>query len=181
MMIQFIRYPNVKTLFIILLLALSFSRTKIEKNGDILRLAIPSVSLGFTALETNLEGTKYLFKSLILCQLYTETLKRITHKRRPNGGCCKSFPSGHTSAAFNGAAFVHKRYGKIFALPLYFGAIYTAYSRVYANKHYVEDVIAGASLGIFCGFYYNNKYNNAITLIPYIHYKSFGFSIIKKL
>ena len=170
-----------RILLIVLLLGLLFSRTKTEENGDVLRLAIPSISLGFTALETNLKGTEYLLKSLILCQLYTETLKRITHKRRPNGGCCKSFPSGHTSAAFNGAAFVHKRYGTIFSIPLYFGAIYTAYSRVYANKHYVEDVIAGASLGIFCGFYYNKKYNNAITLIPYIHNKSFGFSIIKKL
>ena len=57
-----------------------------------------------------------------------------------------SFPSGHTSAAFSGATFIHKRYGFNKACPIYIVASFVGYSRVYAEKHYWEDVLAGAIL-----------------------------------
>lgn len=44
-------------------------------------------------------------------------------------------PSGHTSAAFQGDAFIHKRYGFDYAIVPYMGAIFTGYSRVHANKN----------------------------------------------
>lgn len=61
-----------------------------------------------------------------------------------------SFPSGHTSAAFCLyfclAAFVPQRPLKV--LYFLFGVI-AAYSRIYLNQHFLEDVLAGSLLGIF--------------------------------
>ncbi len=60
-----------------------------------------------------------------------------------------SLPSGHTSAAFGLAASlaedVHPLWAKI---GLYTLATGTAWSRVYNNKHWTSDVIAGAIVGI---------------------------------
>lgn len=61
-----------------------------------------------------------------------------------------SFPSGHTSAAFCLyfclAAFVPQRWLKVVFLLL---AVVSAYSRIYLNQHFLEDVLAGSLLGIF--------------------------------
>lgn len=60
-----------------------------------------------------------------------------------------SMPSGHTSSAFGFAASlaedVHPLWAKI---GLYTLATGTAWSRVYNNKHWTSDVIAGAIVGI---------------------------------
>ena len=60
-----------------------------------------------------------------------------------------SLPSGHTSTAFGFAASladdVHPLWAKI---GLYTLATGTAWSRVYDNKHWTSDVVAGAVVGI---------------------------------
>lgn len=60
-----------------------------------------------------------------------------------------SMPSGHASTAFGFAASladdVHPLWGKI---GLYAIATGTAWSRVYNNKHWTSDVVAGALIGI---------------------------------
>jgi hypothetical protein len=60
-----------------------------------------------------------------------------------------SMPSGHTSAAFGFSASladdVHPLWAKI---GLYALATGTAWSRVYNNKHWTSDVVAGAVVGI---------------------------------
>ena len=78
----------------------------------------------------------------------TEGLKFLTHERRPNGECCNSFPSGHASAAFTGAAFIQYRYGLLYSVPFYLGALGVAASRVQSGAHYPQDVFAGALLGM---------------------------------
>ncbi|WP_169777035.1 phosphatase PAP2 family protein [Campylobacter mucosalis] len=55
-------------------------------------------------------------------------------------------PSRHAAGAFSGATYIHKRYGLEQALLPYALATFVAYSRVDARKHYVHDVVAGASI-----------------------------------
>ncbi|HEX5003717.1 MAG TPA: phosphatase PAP2 family protein [Gemmatimonadales bacterium] len=60
-----------------------------------------------------------------------------------------SFPSGHTSSAFGFAASLAGDVRPLWAkIGLYTLATGTAWSRVYDNKHWTSDVVAGAIVGI---------------------------------
>lgn len=61
-----------------------------------------------------------------------------------------SFPSGHSTvsfALFIFIAFVFRKYRSIQAIAAIM-AILAAYSRVHLSQHFIEDIIAGAFLGI---------------------------------
>ena len=59
-----------------------------------------------------------------------------------------SFPSGHTSSAFNTATFISLEYPRWYIiLPSSVWAGSVAYSRMYLGVHYPSDVIAGAVIG----------------------------------
>ncbi len=120
----------------------------VVEAGDALQILIPSAAFASTLVVDDMQGTGQFFLSFGATVAATHFLKWVVDKERPHGGGSDAFPSGHTSAAFQGAAFIHFRYGFKYAVPAYVGATYVAYSRVYGDKHYVEDVIAGAALAI---------------------------------
>ena len=82
---------------------------------------------------------------------YTTLLKTVIHRERPNGEDNLSFPSGHASNAFTLAAVVERHYGWKAGLPAYTLASLVAVSRLQRNKHYLSDVMAGATLGYIVG------------------------------
>jgi len=79
-------------------------------------------------------------------------LKKVTHRRRPDDFFkFNSFPSGHTATSFLGAEILHdetKQIAPILSLSGYAIAITTATLRLYKRKHWLSDVIAGATIGI---------------------------------
>ncbi|MBC8395404.1 MAG: phosphatase PAP2 family protein [Candidatus Marinimicrobia bacterium] len=94
--------------------------------------------------------------------IITESMKRSFGRTRPNGSCCKSFPSGHTSHSFTMAAIANKLYGKEMGLVTYGLATLVAMSRVNDNKHYLSDVIFGAALGTVVGRSFAMNYRNSM-------------------
>lgn len=92
----------------------------------------------------------YLMSNLILnssCQV----VKHITKVERPDGSSFTSFPSGHTSEAFASAEFLRQEYKNIspwYGIAGYGVAAATGYMRMYNNKHWLSDVVAGAGIGI---------------------------------
>jgi len=90
-----------------------------------------------TAFAINI-GTTYLLKSTI-------------HATRPDGTDRRSFPSGHVSLAFCGAMILHKEYRRKspwISVAGFSVATITAVDRVRRNRHYWQDVAAGAAIGI---------------------------------
>lgn len=80
----------------------------------------------------------------------TRTLKYTVNEPRPDGRPY-SFPSGHTANAFLGAHLAYKEFKESSPVLAYSGyalAVFVAGSRLYNNRHWVADVLAGAGFGI---------------------------------
>jgi hypothetical protein len=92
-----------------------------------------------------------LLDAFLVNGAYTSVLKAAAGRERPNGEDEKSFPSGHTSNAFALAAVVERHYGWKGGVPAYALASAVAVSRLQRNKHYLSDVLAGATLGYVVG------------------------------
>ena len=156
---------------------------QIEDNGSALQIIIPAVALGtslFYEKNNDHEGTKQFAQSLATTLFITGALKKITHKKRPDGSNYNAFPSGHTSAAFMGASFIHERYGLRYAIAPYLAAGYTGYTRVHAKKHDNIDVLAGAAVGILSTRYFTTSYKKNMTIAPLISDNTLGVNLTKQ-
>jgi len=131
----------------------------IEVAGDVIQILLPSIAYGTTLYLDDDKGESQMYKSFFTTVAITQALKYSVNRTRPNGGN-HSFPSGHTSAAFQGAAFIHARYGDAYAIPAYIAASFVGYSRVYANKHFKSDVYAGAIIGSLSSSYFATPYKD---------------------
>tara|TARA_Y100000758_G_C16055996_1_gene423174 strand:+ start:930 stop:1451 length:522 start_codon:yes stop_codon:yes gene_type:complete len=163
----------------ILLLAIhsNFARADSEQVGDVLSLLIPSIAMGGTVFfEEDREGSVEFLKAFATSQFLTEGLKRTIHKERPNGRCCKSFPSGHSSRAFLGASFIHKRYGFKYSIPAYIAAIYVGSSRIDAKQHRIEDVLGGALIGMLSSYYFVDPYKG-VKITPVASRNFYGVAL----
>lgn len=129
----------------------------VETNGDILVVLIPGTAYASTFYKKDKEGRGQFYKSFFVTTFATHGLKTLVDKTRPDGSDHRSFPSGHTSAAFQGAAFIHRRYGWKQAVLPYIAATYVGYTRVEARKHDWTDVTAGAALGIASNWWLTTK------------------------
>jgi membrane-associated phospholipid phosphatase len=80
--------------------------------------------------------------------VWTEALKYSLQRPRPDRGDRLSLPSGHTSTAFSLATVAERHYGWKVGVPAYAAAVFIGYSRIESNRHYLSDVLAGATLGV---------------------------------
>ena len=92
-----------------------------------------------------------LAQASALSGLLTFGLKRGVGRVRPDGSNHLSFPSGHSSTAFTVATIVDHHYGTTASITAYAMASFVAASRLDASKHYLSDVVAGATLGYLVG------------------------------
>jgi membrane-associated phospholipid phosphatase len=145
-------------LFNILPQAVFAQKSGVETAGDILQYALP-IAAGTSTLiwKSNDKPLWQFCKSFGTSFVVTHSLKRIINKERPNGGE-HSFPSGHTTAAFSGAAFLQMRYGWKVGAPAYALASFVGWSRVYSNNHDYWDVLGGAVVGVGSAYLFTKKY-----------------------
>ncbi|MEP7321613.1 MAG: phosphatase PAP2 family protein [Saprospiraceae bacterium] len=115
-----------------------------------------SLAAGLVLAAFDKSDKKWLFlKRVVLTEVITniavQTIKRQSHILRPNNSDYLSFPSGHTTEAFAGAALFCDHYakGKPWLQVLTYSAASTVgILRILKNRHWANDVIAGAGLGI---------------------------------
>ncbi len=134
-------------------------QSAIETSGDILQMVIPAAAFASTYLYKDSRKPGWQFAKVYATQLVvSQALKHIINKPRPENNGNYSFPSGHTSSAFSGAAFIGKKYGWKAGLPAYILASYVGWSRIDARKHDPWDVLAGASIGIGSAYIFTKSY-----------------------
>lgn len=108
---------------------------------------------GMESKSTYKELTKRTALSYLATAATVLTLKHTTHILRPDGTRYNSFPSGHTATAFVGAEILRREYGEQYpyiAVAGYTVATGVGLMRIYNNRHWAGDVLAGAGLGILC-------------------------------
>ncbi len=149
---------------IALLLPTHFSQAQkdgFELSGDILEYAIPASVFASTLIwRDDTKPTWQFMKTYGLAAGINYALKPLIDKPRPDGVGGESFPSGHTTSAFAGAAFVERRYGWKAGVPAYLVASYVGWTRVHANRHDWWDVLAGATLGTCSAYLFTKPYKN---------------------
>jgi membrane-associated phospholipid phosphatase len=148
----------------------------VGRTGDVLQVAIPALGFGATVGLHDRRGTGQFLEAFVVTVAATGALKLTVARERPDGSDDNSFPSGHTSAAFQGASFIHFRYGLAKGLPAYAGAVFVGFSRVYADKHYVSDVLAGAALGTLSSWVFADRFQR-VEVIPAIGGRRVGVTI----
>ena len=155
-----------------------------------LAMAAPAVFAVMPSSEWFTIGTMYT-ETLLLANGIKEWLKLLVYRARPymyfdgypqdkvdDGDWNCSFPSGHTTFAFAGAAFTTMVFCQCFPDSKWkfavagasFGiAALTGGLRMASGNHFFTDVLMGAVIGTACGF-----------VVPYMHTQSFYSSFEKK-
>ena len=129
------------------------SRSVVETSTDV-AMFLPSVAGAVVSLvEKDYQGLWQLVGSGASSIAVAYALKYSVDKERPDGSDNRSLPSNHAGVAFAGATFLQQRYGWRYALPAYLVGGYVAWGRVYARRHDVWDVLAGATIGTGCAMF----------------------------
>jgi membrane-associated phospholipid phosphatase len=171
--------PSKHTAMLILGMFLLMSKPVLATDdGSFMRTLIPAVAYGTTFYMHDKDGRIQFYKSFFTNLGATYALKALISEERPNGEDDDSFPSGHTSVAFQGAAFIHRRYGLKWALPAYVGAVYVGWRRVDTDNHYTKDVVAGAAIGIASSFIFTKPYHG-FEVTPLADNGVYGLAISK--
>ena len=173
------------------------ARTSID---DYLQYSPAAVAFGLNALGVKGEhklvdaGIIYLMSNAIMSGAVI-SLKKTNPRLRPDKSSNNSFPSGHTATAFASAEFLLHEYIDVspwIGIAGYGAAFLTGYLRVYNNKHWFSDVVAGAGIGVISTklayLIYNhvqprlfkNSPRNTL-ILPAYQNGSFGVSLVKRL
>jgi hypothetical protein len=143
--------------------------TKGSNIGGEIKIMIPALLLtyGASIISKNKKfrlTTEASIKSVICTGIITEAGKQIFGRARPFTGLgafhltplpflkdeYKSMPSGHTSLAFAIFTPFAENYSRWF----YCIPVAVAFGRVYQNRHWTSDVIAGGTIGFISGYFF---------------------------
>lgn len=91
--------------------------------------------------------------AFILVGATVEPLKNIVQRTRPNSSNNKSFPSGDTATAFTMPTAITAPLPMKIAVSVI--ATGVGFSRIMFQWHYLSDILAGAIIGLLCGFFGN--------------------------
>lgn len=132
--------------------------TRLSQAADYSRLSLAAAAI--LALVGGPAGRRAAGRGLasvaVTATVVNVALKPLTRRRRPDGATgvrqlirmprSRSFPSGHTAAAFAFATGVARTLPPV-GPPLYALAALVGYSRVQTGVHYPLDVVSGALCG----------------------------------
>lgn len=134
--------------------------------GTILQYVLPVAAGGAALVQGDWKGLEQFGFSFTTTMAVVYGTKYLTDQYRPDDSTGDSYPSGHTASAFSGAAFINHRYGWEYGLPSFAAAAFVGYSRIQANRHYLDDVVAGASIALLSDCAWVFPLSDDIALAP---------------
>ena len=127
--------------------ALAQSRRAVDRTTDAGCLLTVAAGAAASLMQKDYNGAGQFGLTLSTALATNYLLELSIRKSRPDGDGNHAFPSTHTAAAFAGATFIGRRYGWKWSIPAYAVAGGVAWGRIYAKKHDIWDVLAGAAIG----------------------------------
>jgi len=140
-------------------------------------------SYGILAKDKKCVSTALLaLESFALASLVTRIPKTLVGRERPDNWQGDgpftfrgpfhgtSFPSGHTTASFAVASVIATQFRDRKWIPIaaYTVAGLAGISRIYDNKHWLTDVVAGATIGTLIGNLVSQRNSNSkLTVVPF--------------
>lgn len=134
--------------------------------GDWVQILVPAAGYAGAAFAGDKQGIFQLSKALVGTGVTVQVLKYSGERVRPDAGDDASFPSGHAAAAFTGAEFIRMRYGNGWGLPAYLASAFVGYSRVVEDRHFADDVVAGAAIGILWNRFFTTNPEQDLVFQP---------------
>lgn len=120
----------------------------LRRSGDIVQAILPAAAFTSQLIERDWNNLGRFAISVGAASAVTFGLKQVVAKTRPDTLGRTSFPSGHSMFAFSGASFLATQYGPKIALPAFGAAAFVGFTRVHTDRHFADDVIAGAGVGM---------------------------------
>lgn len=120
-----------------------------------------------TAATGKLKGMGLQLGAYFATESLTTVFKRGFDRRRPSGVNNRSFPSGHTSAAFAAGTSARRNVAasnfsattsRVLDVSFVALGVGTSWARVEGGMHYPSDVFAGAALGYFVSAVVNDAF-----------------------
>lgn len=123
-----------------------------------------------------------LAESYSLAMIFVRIPKNLIGRKRPDAWPLStpsdwdgpfhgvSFPSGHTTASFAIASVIANQYRDHKWVPVtaYSIATLAGLSRIYENRHWLSDVVAGAAIGTLVGNLVSHRTSNSkLTIVPF--------------
>lgn len=159
------KYPIILLFFILPVFSESLKDRRSDEffthTGDVLQYVLPVSAGAYSLAIRDKEGLRSFVYTLGSTYILTYSLKYSVARPRPfhePDSRGDSFPSGHTSSAFSGAAYLQRRYGGKPGIPAYLLACAAGYSRVWSGWHHWTDVIAGAAIGTGFAYLFTEPY-----------------------
>lgn len=140
--------------------------------------ALAAWSIGVPAVTGDGNGALQAAGSIGAAYAVSTGLKEIFPEMRPDGSDNRSFPSGHTAAAFGAAASIYERRGPGEGVPAFALATLVGVARVEAHKHHWYDAVAGAAIGTGSGLLLTHPLENRhVAFAPWIDSSGGGATV----
>jgi hypothetical protein len=168
----------------------------LSKFGDLAGQLVPNAiyALGQSLAAINGDQKGYvraigMLKASAYAATLTTGLKYVIREPRPgNTNEKNSFPSGHTTTAFAFSGYVLEEHGWAWGAPTLVISSFVAASRINDNRHYLHDVLAGATIGMAYGIgiskidkkkeAVNEGDKETLTIVPIFDWDTKGLALI---
>ncbi len=136
-----------------------------------------AAALALPAYHRDWQGAKQAGLSVLATTTIVISSKNMIDATRPDKSENDSFPSNHAANAFAAATTLNIRYGYQVGLPAYGIATLVGVGRIKADRHYLQDVVAGAIIGSASAWFFTERFDSNVQVLPWVTSRELGVTL----